>query len=267
VSIRNTVRALPTLIKVGFASAVAYRAELFVWILATTMPLIMLALWSTVAHEAPIGRFGEREFVAYFLVTFIVRQLTGSWVAWELNYEVRQGVLATRLLRPVNAVICYAVENLCALPLRLVIAVPIALIGLFTVGRHMLPRGGLEYAMLAAAILGGWLITFLVNVAIGTLSLFMDSSVKLTDVWFAGFLVFSGYQFPVELFPDWLEAIGNRLPFRYQIGLAVEIATRRHPLDDALELLLAQWCFVAALGVLVIVLWTRGMRRFAAYGG
>src|SRR5215831_15107267 len=89
-SLAKSVRALPTLFKVGFLEAVAYRAELLVWVLSTTMPLIMLALWSAVAREAPVGRFGQMDFVAYFLATFIVRQLTGAWVAWEMNWEVRQ---------------------------------------------------------------------------------------------------------------------------------------------------------------------------------
>ena len=39
-SLHATVRAFPTLLRVGFADAVAYRAEMLVWILATTMPLV-----------------------------------------------------------------------------------------------------------------------------------------------------------------------------------------------------------------------------------
>ena len=56
-SLRATLKAYPTLLRVGVAEAVAYRAEMFVWVLATTMPLISLALWNAVAREAPVGRF------------------------------------------------------------------------------------------------------------------------------------------------------------------------------------------------------------------
>jgi hypothetical protein len=42
----RTLRALPTLLKVGFAEAVAYRAEFVVWLLSTNMTLVMLALWT-----------------------------------------------------------------------------------------------------------------------------------------------------------------------------------------------------------------------------
>jgi ABC-2 type transport system permease protein len=35
----STVRAIPTLLRVGLAEAVAYRAEFLVWLLSTNMPL------------------------------------------------------------------------------------------------------------------------------------------------------------------------------------------------------------------------------------
>jgi len=41
----NAVRAFPTLLRVGFADAVAYRAEFLIWVLVYAMPIIMLSLW------------------------------------------------------------------------------------------------------------------------------------------------------------------------------------------------------------------------------
>ena len=38
-ALARAARAYPTLLRVGFAEAVAYRAEMLVWMLATTMPL------------------------------------------------------------------------------------------------------------------------------------------------------------------------------------------------------------------------------------
>ena len=59
-SLRNTLRAFPTLLRVGFSEALAYRAELLVWVLSTTMPFIMMALWTAVAREQPIGSYGTQ---------------------------------------------------------------------------------------------------------------------------------------------------------------------------------------------------------------
>jgi len=266
-SLRNTLRATPALVRIGFAEAVAYRAEMLIWVLATTMPLVMLALWTSVAREAPVGRFGQAEFTAYFLSNFIVRQLTGSWAAWEMNFEVRQGRLAMRLLRPIEPIFSYAVENLTAMPLRLVVAVPVAGVMLWAVGTSHLPKDGLLWLLCAVALLGGWLITFLINVIIGCLSLFMESSLKVMDVYFVIFMVFSGYLVPVEIFPESLRRVVEVLPFRFQIGLPVELLTNTYGHAQALEMIFRQWLYVGVLGLLSYVLWRRGLMRFAAYGG
>jgi len=266
-SARSTFRALPTLFRIGFAEMVAYRAEMLVWVLATTMPLIMLALWSTVARDAPVGRFDQQDFVAYFLATFIVRQLTGAWVAWQLSFEVRTGTLSMRLLRPLHPMVSYAVENLAAIPLRLIIALPVAVVALLLVGSERLPKSALLWVVFLLSLLGSWLITFLANSAIGTLALWTGSSIKVMDVWLALFMVLSGYLIPVELFPPVVRSAVEVLPFRYQIGFPVEVLTSAHDTRTALILLARQCTWVAISFFLVGVLWRRGLRRFAAYGG
>ena len=262
-----TLRALPAMVRVGFADAVAYRAELLVWVLSTTMPLIMLALWSAVARDGPLGRFGQAEFTAYFLATFVVRQITGSWVSWQLNYEVRHGTLSMRLLRPVHPLAAFAVEHVGVLPLRLAVSLPVALIALAAVGSRQLPHDARSWLLCGVALLGSWLLSFLASFAIGCLAFYLESSVMVMEVWLALFFVFSGYLIPVELFPPWLAAVAAWLPFRYQLGLPVELLTSAHAPREALELVGLQWLFVTAVLVLALLLWRGGVRRFAAFGG
>lgn len=266
-SLRTQLKAFPTAMRVGFAEATAYRAEMVVWMLATTMPFIMLSITSAVAREAPLGRFGQKEFVAYYLMTFIVRQLTGSWAAWQMNYEIRNGTMAMKLLRPMHPVLAYAIENVAAMPLRVVVSIPIAVMAIVIAGTSFLPRDWVIWLMFPAALFGGWLITFLANVVIGCLALFMDSSLKLMDAYLAAFMVFSGYLLPVETFPPFLKAFTNWLPFRYQIGLPVELLTNGHDRAGALALLGRQWLWIAVLLVVGDLVWRRGVKRFAAYGG
>ena len=60
----HAVRAFPTLFRVGLAEMIAYRAEFIIWILTTNMPLVMMALWTAVAAEGPVGRFDSKAFQA-----------------------------------------------------------------------------------------------------------------------------------------------------------------------------------------------------------
>ena len=52
---------MPALFRLGFASIVAYRAEMVIWILSATMPLVMLALWNAVTAEGAVAGFGQAE--------------------------------------------------------------------------------------------------------------------------------------------------------------------------------------------------------------
>jgi ABC-2 type transport system permease protein len=145
--------------------------------------------------------------------------------------------------------------------------VPIAGSALLWVGADALPRGAAAWAMTLAAVLGGWLLTLLVNLAIGCLSFFTESSVKVMDLYLVLFIVMSGYTIPVELFPAQLRRASDLLPFRYQVGLPVELLTSAHPPAEALALLAAQWGYVALMLLVTASLWKRGVARFEAYGG
>lgn len=266
-SARGAARAFPTLLRVGFAEAVAYRAEMVVWILATTMPLVMLAIWTAVARDAPVGRWGERQFVAYFLATLIVRQLTSSWIFYEMNYEVRHGTLSARLLRPLHPLLAYASGALAALPMRVLLALPVAIVALFVLAGHEVTHDPLLWVLWGVSIVGAWALSLLTNFLVGCTCFFIESSMKLMDLWLVFYFVLSGYLIPVELLPPALRAAVDWLPFRYQLGLPVEIMTGAHGPAEAMALLARQAIWVGLMAVALSFLWKRGLKRFAAYGG
>src|SRR5512138_1603328 len=232
---------------------------MLVWLLSTTMPLVMLALMSAVAREGPVGRFGQADFTAYYLAALVVRLLSGAWVIWEVNFEIRQGTLAYRLLRPIHPLVAYACENVGAMPLRFAAVAPVAVAAVLLAGDH-LTRDPVLVAVFPLAILGAWLITFLAMSLIGSLAFYVESSGAL-------FGLFSGYLVPLELFPGWLAAAARILPFRYMLAFPVEMIVGMTPRGEALLELAIQWSFVALLALAARAAWRVGLRRFAAYGG
>ena len=267
----RTFRALPTLLKIGLAEAIAYRAEMFVWVLATTMPFIMWVMWSAVAEVAPVvGQSGKTfspgAFSAYFLSTFIVRQIVSAWASWEMNFEVRQGTLAMRLLRPIHPIVSYAMGHVAALPLRFVVATPVA-IALALLSSDHVAKDARLWALWLPCIIGAWLGAFFTNVAVGTLCFFMESSLKVMQVALACQMVFSGYLIPLDLFPPVLRGVAELMPFRYQIGLPVEVMTGMYGVPEALRLIAIQWAWAAALLFITLVSWKLGVKRFQAFGG
>lgn len=267
----GAIRAFPTLLRIGFLEAVAYRAEMLVWVFATTMPLIMMMVWTTVADAVPVtGRDGEawgsHRFVAYFLCVFMVRQLISAWAAWEINFEVRQGLLSMRLLRPIHPLVSFAMSNLAYVPLRALVALPVLLV-LLTTQSSFLSHSPSSWVLWPLAMMGSWLITFFANVLIGSLCFYMDSSIKFMDLWLASFFVFSGYLFPLSVFPPWLSAVAKWLPFRFQIGFPVELMMGEVTWAQGLTLLASQYVWVSLFVCLSLVVWRGGIKRFQAFGG
>lgn len=263
---RRALRAFPTMLRIGLAEAVAYRAELLVWMLTTTMPLVMLALWTAVAEEGPFQQFDQTDFVAYYLSALIVRTLTSCWLVWEMNQEIRMGTLSLRLLRPTSPFLSWMANHLAAVPLRAALVLPVAVIMLVATGGSRTATDPLVIALIPLAILGSWGITFAVNAAIGSLGMLMERSLAIWEVWLAGFAVLSGYLVPHAIMPPWMQQVSDWLPFRYMLGFPVEMMIGMADRAAALRGLAFQWSMVLILGAVATVAWRAGLKRFEAYG-
>jgi len=125
------------------------------------------------------------------------------------------------------------------------------------------------FTLFVLAVIAGWLITLGINFAIGCLAFFVDSALRVMDIYLALFMVASGYLIPVDLFPPAARAIVERLPFRHQIALGVELMTGRydHDLGGAARAVATSWAWVFGIFVVVFLVWRRGLRRYGAFGG
>lgn len=259
------LRVFPTMVKVGFAELVAYRSEVLIWVLTTTMPLIMYAVWSTIAEEAPIGRFDAGMFAAYFLSTLVVRQLASAWVVWELNYVIRTGQLSSLLLRPVHPLLYFAAMNLGALPFRFLILCPIVAGAFWMLPEMHLDLSWWRLLLFAETTILAWLLTFLIQSLFGMLALYTQQSLAFQDAWFGVWSLLSGYLIPLELMPK-VHSIAIWLPFRSMNALPTEIILGLLEGDALWQGLLVQAAWVLGVVVLVVFFWRRAIRRFEAFG-
>jgi len=264
---RRTLRAIPALLRIGLAETVAYRAEFLIWVLTTTLPLIMLGLWTSVASEGPFRSFTSADFVAYYLGALIVRNLTGSWVVWQMNEDVRLGTMSMRLLRPIHPFVQYAASHLAAVPLRGLIALPMTAVLLATSARNSLSHDPAQLLMLIPSLAGAWLLTFSFLFGLGAVSFFLKKAMALLEVYFGVFAIFSGYLLPIALLPTWLADASRWLPFRFMLSAPIEILTGRGlGVAGAARLVAEQWAWAAGMLVLALTLWRAGVRRFEAVG-
>src|SRR5262245_8007598 len=105
-----------------------YRMSMVIWMLSATFPLVMLAVWLSLAEDGPIGGFTAGDFVAYYLMSFYIRQMTSVWVAWELDMDIRHGDMNTKLLHPIHPIHDYISFNLADKVLRGVMFTPMVIV-------------------------------------------------------------------------------------------------------------------------------------------
>lgn len=262
---RHLGAVLAALWKISLAEAVAYRVSMLLWILTTTFPLVSLALWSGLAADGPIGDYGRADFVAYFVAAFLIRQFTASWVVWELESQIRSGDLSTLLMRPVHPLLHHAMQNLAALPVRVVLALPIGIAVLVVAGGPATAAGG-ALVWLAPALVLAWAINLCVQICVGCLAFWLTASSSLFEVWLGLYLVLSGSAVPTSLYPAGLAEVVRVLPFHATLGFPVELTIGRVRGAAIAEGLALQALWLAVFAGLAALLWRRGVRAYGAVG-
>jgi ABC-2 type transport system permease protein len=263
----HAVNAFPTLMRIGVAEVVAYRAEFLVWILTTNMPLVMLALWHAVAADGPVGRFDQAQFTAYYLGVLVVRLATSNWMAWQMSMEIRDGTLSAKLLRPIHPLYTYAADHLSAIPMRIIVLSPIVAALIATSWARLMHHDPRLVLVLAASLVGAWLLSFFSMVLLGSIAFYVDSAMGPFELWIGVHAIFSGYLIPLEVLHGWFGRVVDVLPFRFMLAFPVETLVGLLSPRDALRQLALQWLYVAVSGVLALRVWRAGVRRYAAFGG
>jgi ABC-2 type transport system permease protein len=151
--------------------------------------------------------------------------------------------------------------------MRSVVAIPFATILLISSAREILISDPLMLLILVVSLLGAWLVTFFMLLMIGSLSLFVDKSVAVFDVYLGIFAVFSGYLIPLELMPGWVATIATWTPFPSMLAFPVTLAIGRYDGPAAaLRDLGLQWIWVVVVIGSALAVWRAGIRRYEAYG-
>lgn len=257
------------LFRVGLAEMVAYRAEVVLWILTATVPVLSLLVWDRAVDDGPVGRFDRAGLARYFTVGLIVRQLSAAWVVWDLNERIRTGALSPELLRPAHPLLRDVATNLAAVPTRSAVLVPLVA-ALLWYRPELLSATAADHPALVPifllSLLMSWAATFASQVAFGSLAFFTGQSGAMWQLWFGAWMLLSGYVVPVELLPARLASVVEVLPFRAALGAPTEIGAGLWSPAEAASLLALQafWLFVW-IG-LASVAWTRGLRRYEAAG-
>ena len=252
----------------GFAIMTAYRAQIFIWMLSGTLSLVMMLVWIGQAAQAPGGRVGGysgADFASYFLSVWLAGQMIVVWVAWELDFQIRQGTLSPRLLRPLDPLWLHLAEHLSERLVRLPFMLLLLALFAFLTHARFSPRP-LDYLLFTVLVLLGFAFRFLWEYTTGLLAFWMDSSTSFSDLNWLLYSALGGLFAPLSFYPSVVQDIARFTPFPYMLGLPAELLSGRASVQSALWGLLILAAWTVLFGVLRLWMWRAGLRKYGAVG-
>jgi ABC-2 type transport system permease protein len=260
---KRTIRKALTLLTVYYAYMVEYRAELILWVLAGSLPIILMGVWTQAAQGGSFG-LTPVDFARYFFAVFLVRQFTVVWVVWEFEREVVEGKLSPRLLQPLDPVWHHVISHVSERAARIPFA--FALMGLFfilypqAIWIPSLP----QISLFALAVVLAFTLRFVIQYTFAMFAFWTERASALENLWFLFYLFLSGMIAPLEVFPESVRAFVLCTPFPYLIDFPVSILVGL-PVDLGKG-------FSASVGWILLflglnrLLWRRGLKRYSGMG-
>ncbi|MGA3094117.1 MAG: ABC-2 family transporter protein [Dehalococcoidales bacterium] len=254
--------------KATMATMFQYRASLFIWMIGQVLePLVYLVVWSVVSQNSggSVGGYTTGEFAAYFVLLMLVNQATYTWIMYEFEYRVREGVLSAALLRPVHPIHSDIADNLSSKLLTLPVMLAVAgALGLAFHASFVLHAWAV--ALFLPVLLLAFLIRFILEWTLALAAFWTTRVSAINQTYFVLMLFLSGQLVPLSLLPHPLQIAAQVLPFRWMLGFPVELAMGRLDLQQALTGIAVQFTWLAGSVILVRIVWRAGIKVYSAVG-
>lgn len=260
---KKIIKKALTLLSVYYAYMVEYRAELILWVLAGSLPIILMGVWIQAAQN---GKFGLTpvDFARYFLAVFLVRQFTITWVVWEFEKQVVEGKLSPRLLQPLDPawhyISTHLSERLARMPFSLFLVI---LFFVLYPQTFWLPSFA-NLLLFAVSVMLAFALRFVIQYTFAMFAFWTERASALENLFFLFYLFLSGMIAPLEVFPEPVRAIALLTPFPYLINFPASLLVGL-PVDVTRGFLTMIGWFLVFLGANRL-LWRRGLKQYSGMG-
>ena len=255
-------------IKIWMALQFQYRVAMLIWMIGLVIqPVIYMVVWANVAEAngGVVNGYTTSDFAAYFIAAMVVNHLAYTWHAWEYDFNIRQGKLSPRLLRPMHPIHSDIAENISFKVLSQIVMIPttIALILLFN------PTWSPQLWSLLVfvpAIIMAFIIQFMFGWCVAIMAFFTTRVVAIIRVYFLGKFFLGGQMAPLPMLPVGLQTLAKFTPYPWMVYFPVELLLGRMTPEAAAKGLVTQLFWVVVSLICVRLLWRAGVKRYAAFG-
>jgi ABC-2 type transport system permease protein len=254
-----------TLTTAYYAYMLEYRAELLLWALSNSLPLILLGVWSETASGGGFA-LSSGELERYFLAVFITRQFNVVWVIWEFEKEVISGQLSHRLLQPIDPAwhhfFSHIAERTARLPFVIALTVLFALI--YPQALWLPHWQDILFLLLVVPL--AFALRFLMQYTSAMLAFWTERASAIEQLWFLIYLSLSGTLAPLEVIPEPIRTGLVWTPFPYLVYLPAMILVGKMPPEEVGRGIAVLVFWTGLFWLVNRYLWQRGLKRYSGMG-
>ena len=265
----RSIKKYLVLTEVAFQAAMAYRVRFFTSLLSGLVQvLILYYIWHVVyGAREQLNGFTHPQMVTYILISYAVGNLYGFYAELSISASIRDGSVATALIRPLDYQLACFFESLGNVVLEgSLIALIVLALG-FGVFKIDLPPDMVAALFFCASLVLSLLVNFASGYIAGLVSFWTTGIFGFVNAkrFVSGF--FSGALVPLAFFPDWLRTVALWLPFHATVHLPVSIYLGQTKGVDAVRALLVQIVWVIVLWSAGRLLWSQAAKKVTIHGG
>ena len=263
------------LISAQHALMLAYRAEIYLWVLAHVLPFIMMSVWMKAADsKGATLAMTALEYARYFAAVFIVRQFTAVWMIYEFEWYVVEGRLSPMLLRPMNVlwhfVAAHLGEQMARLPFFL--AMLVLFFALYPAAFWVCPgppgRVAAALGLGFVSIYAAFALRFSMQYCISMGTFWFERASSIDQLSWLPYMFLSGLVIPLADMPVAVRQALYLTPFPYCIDFPARILMGTLGWDDPALWqglgVMAAW--FAAQSLVGAALWKLGLRQYSGQG-
>lgn len=270
---RSKVNVYRQVLVVGMQNTLAYRVNFLFRSVFGLLPLAAtICLWRAVyagQSGTEVVGYTLAQMISYYLVVTVVDMLTAvTDDDWQIAADIREGAINHFLLKPIDYL--WFRLTLFLSGRLMYTAVALVPVGVFILLHHGYVVGPSEVSavgwFLLALVLTGFL-QFLISFTMALLSFWVLEVSAFIFILFSLEYVAGGHLFPLDLLPPAAAQFLWYTPFPYQLYFPVGIYLGRIQGAAMWQGFALQLAWIGMIYTLARWIWSRGIRRYAAYGG
>ncbi|UCF92198.1 MAG: ABC-2 family transporter protein [Desulfobacterales bacterium] len=260
------------IVKLVWIERMAYRMNFLLEVVSGIVSsLIVVFLWLAIYRSAGrelIGGYTVAEMVTYLLGgglinTFILSTAENP----ETSQSIQDGTLSGLLIQPLSPYAVWFARDFGNKAFFLVLGLASYVIVVFFFRDYLVLSSGSRYRLVfLISILAAAVLQFLLFEALSLLSFWVENTYGIRFTLRVIMEVVGGAIIPLSFFPSSLQTVFSFLPFPYVVYLPMRIFLGKIGPDQIVAEFVKEAGWIAALALLNLYIWKKGIRQYLAMG-